>query len=268
MTTPVATLRTTSASASPAADRRCAARAWPAILAPWLLSLALHATAGILFHHFLLVEPVAPPRVATAPSSASSFQLAWEPIHTATLDFSSSIYMASSPELESELLEPEFESQTASELAEEPLALPPAREALMRSHMLDWNAFTEPILPPAPVHIAEAAPATRERSDPAPAPAASDLASDTIPPQYGSNPPPRYPRAAIRRSLEGLVILLVTVSVEGACIGVRVEQSSGHDILDEAALEAVRNWSFVPGRRGKRPVAAAVRVPIRFRLTD
>ena len=43
---------------------------------------------------------------------------------------------------------------------------------------------------------------------------------------------------------------------------------SGYEILDEAAIETVRTWKFVPGRSGGRAAASTVHVPVTFRLVD
>jgi protein TonB len=45
-----------------------------------------------------------------------------------------------------------------------------------------------------------------------------------------------------------------------------VQRSSGFEMLDRAAIAAVRRWVFEPGRRGGNPVAAWVQVPVRFAL--
>ncbi|MFW6162471.1 MAG: energy transducer TonB, partial [Planctomycetota bacterium] len=49
---------------------------------------------------------------------------------------------------------------------------------------------------------------------------------------------------------------------------VRVARSSGHAVLDEAAVAAVRRWRFTPARAGGAAVTAEVEIPIRFRLSD
>jgi protein TonB len=85
-------------------------------------------------------------------------------------------------------------------------------------------------------------------------------------PLYGVNPPPSYPRLAIRLGKQGVVLLEVFVSASGRVEEVRVATGSGHGILDEAALETVRGWRFAPGLRNGRPVAMRVRVPVRFEL--
>lgn len=81
-----------------------------------------------------------------------------------------------------------------------------------------------------------------------------------------NNPKPPYPLVARRRGLEGEVLLAVHVSREGLASEVHVKQSSGHALLDGAALDTVRRWRFVPAQRGNVRVDSDVEVPIRFRL--
>lgn len=83
---------------------------------------------------------------------------------------------------------------------------------------------------------------------------------------YLNNPAPRYPPAARRLGLQGTVVLRVWVNTEGKPEQVEIAQSSGAEPLDEAAINAVREWSFVPARQGDKAVTAAVDVPVRFRL--
>lgn len=84
---------------------------------------------------------------------------------------------------------------------------------------------------------------------------------------YLHNPPPQYPAAARRLQLEGTSTIRVLVSPEGRPKRVTVEKSSGVQLLDDAALEAVQQWSFVPARKGNKAIAAEVNVPMRFHLT-
>ena len=75
---------------------------------------------------------------------------------------------------------------------------------------------------------------------------------------------PAYPPAARRLGEEGLVILRVLVNPSGASQSVQVYRSSGHPRLDEAAVQAILRWTFVPAERGRRPVMAWLLVPVRF----
>lgn len=85
-------------------------------------------------------------------------------------------------------------------------------------------------------------------------------------PQYRSNPKPDYPAEARRLREEGVVMLSVSVSSEGRVTGVSVAQSSGHPLLDQAALEAVRHWTFEPAQALGFPVTSKPTVPVRFKL--
>ena len=82
----------------------------------------------------------------------------------------------------------------------------------------------------------------------------------------GANPLPDYPYRARRAGHEGRVVLRVAVDAAGMPTAVTVARSSGHDSLDDAALEAVRHWRFTPATAAGLAVAGTVEVPITFRL--
>lgn len=85
---------------------------------------------------------------------------------------------------------------------------------------------------------------------------------------YLHNPKPEYPALARSRGWTGKVKVRVHVTANGEASSVSLEQSSGHDILDEAALEAIKEWRFEPAKRGDTPVASVVIVPMPFNLTQ
>lgn len=87
-------------------------------------------------------------------------------------------------------------------------------------------------------------------------------------PGYFRNHPPKYPQLAKQLHQEGLVMLMVEVDRKGMPVTVEVEQSSGYQLLDQSALEAVRHWRFQPERIGNIPVESRVTIPIRFRLEE
>jgi protein TonB len=84
-------------------------------------------------------------------------------------------------------------------------------------------------------------------------------------PAYLHNPAPLYPALSKRNRETGTVFLLVNVNPEGNATSVTLHQSSGYDRLDQAAIQAVTRWRFVPGMRGQSAISATVIVPISFK---
>jgi protein TonB len=54
------------------------------------------------------------------------------------------------------------------------------------------------------------------------------------------NPMHFYPPEAVARGIEGETILILKYTVDGRLVDARIAKSSGHAILDQAALRAVR----------------------------
>lgn len=126
-------------------------------------------------------------------------------------------------------------------------------------------AVTEP--PPAPTQIQTAAiEATRAPAEPLNTASEPPTSAVNFSADYLQNPPPAYPLAARRRGLEGRVVLHVQVLENGRCGDISIKQSSGHELLDNAALQAVKEWRFIPAQRGDTAITARVDVPIHFKL--
>ncbi len=91
-----------------------------------------------------------------------------------------------------------------------------------------------------------------------------------VPPRFNAdyldNPPPSYPVLSRRLGERGRVVLRVLVNAKGTADKVELKSSSSSSRLDNAALEAVRRWRFVPARQGDQSVAAWVLIPITFAL--
>ncbi|MDR0533457.1 MAG: energy transducer TonB [Verrucomicrobiales bacterium] len=85
-------------------------------------------------------------------------------------------------------------------------------------------------------------------------------------PVYLHNPPPSYPTSARERSQEGRVLLRVSIGVDGAVSGIKVQRTSGYPVLDDAALAAVRKWVFSPATIGGVKVEDTIDLPIVFSL--
>lgn len=92
----------------------------------------------------------------------------------------------------------------------------------------------------------------------------------TEPPRFGvaylNNPKPKYPSLSRRSGEEGRVLLRVLVDANGNPETVEISSASGFERLDNAALEAVKQWRFVPAKKNNTPMSAYVTVPINFSL--
>jgi periplasmic protein TonB len=169
----------------------------------------------------------------------------------------------------------------------EPPKVPPPPEPAPRPRVAPRHVAARPAPrphfdAPAPVENApvteaplEAPPPVEAPPDPGPAgpPAPAAVAAKPAPivaahegANYLKNPRPAYPELAMRREWEGDVLLRVHVSPEGRALGISIQRSSGREVLDQAAIEAVRNWTFVAARQGGVAVGGWVTVPIVFRL--
>lgn len=85
---------------------------------------------------------------------------------------------------------------------------------------------------------------------------------------YLNNPPPSYPAIARRNGVQGRVVLNVEVLANGSSGKVTVQSSSGYAMLDNAALQTVKTWRFVPARHGGLVVDKWFLIPIQFSLKD
>jgi len=85
---------------------------------------------------------------------------------------------------------------------------------------------------------------------------------------YLNNPPPSYPMVARRMGLQGRVVLNVEVLASGVCGEINIHKSSGYTMLDNAALQTVKSWRFMPARQGGHAVDKWFMIPIQFSLKD
>jgi protein TonB len=107
-----------------------------------------------------------------------------------------------------------------------------------------------------------------QRAPPAPAPSTHGSITVLAAPRYRSNPRPEYPVACRRRHEEGEVRVAVAVGPDGRPLRVSLAKSSGHPLLDQAAIDAVRGWTFEPARTSELAVTSEVVVPVRFSLSQ
>ena len=85
-------------------------------------------------------------------------------------------------------------------------------------------------------------------------------------PKYAENPKPVYPQEAKEKGHEGEVILRVEVLSNGQVGQIEVRRSSGYESLDRSALTTVKQWRFMPAKKGDIAVPLWVNIPIKFQL--
>lgn len=84
-------------------------------------------------------------------------------------------------------------------------------------------------------------------------------------PQVIYSPEPSFSEEARKAKFQGIVELLVVVGKDGRTYNIRVAQSLGMG-LDEQAIEAVRRWRFRPATLNGQPVATQIAVQVDFHL--
>lgn len=80
-----------------------------------------------------------------------------------------------------------------------------------------------------------------------------------------TSPMPVYPVLARRGRVEGTVRLTATISKDGTVE--KVETVSGHAILEQAAVEAVRRWKYRPTVLNGEPVEVVTTIDVVFKLS-
>ncbi|HEX9755081.1 MAG TPA: energy transducer TonB [Gemmatimonadales bacterium] len=107
----------------------------------------------------------------------------------------------------------------------------------------------------------------RRADDPPPDAPPNPGPRDQPPVPLDANPPVEYPPALYAQGVSGTVVLRLFVDEQGTIVAdsTRIEESSGHAVLDSAAVAAVPRLRYAPALRSGRPVAAPFRQPIDFR---
>lgn len=134
--------------------------------------------------------------------------------------------------------------------SERAVTAPPAETATPVREELASAAPNAAAAPPAPMALPVPAPVIPPRTDAA----------------HLNNPAPVYPAGSRRFGEQGRVLLDVYILPDGRVGEIKLRRSSGSGRLDEAALEAVRRWRYVPARRGNEPIPYWYVQPIAFSL--
>lgn len=147
-----------------------------------------------------------------------------------------------------------------------PMPAAPARDGQRMSLAVATASPRGPLPARRPVGI------PREASGGSAIPGASASAPNDLPPliavpRFRRPPrPPDYPPRAVELDLTGTVVVRALLDPEGDPREIRIHRSSGHAVLDGAAVAAVRGWHFAPASRDGRRIPAWVEVPVHFRL--
>ncbi|MBG6074459.1 energy transducer TonB [Polaromonas sp. CG_9.11] len=118
-----------------------------------------------------------------------------------------------------------------------------------------------PAFTPAPVAEAPAGPAA-----PGGPPASPSIQLPSSNADYLQNPKPAYPALSKRLGEQGKVVIRVLIGADGTPQKAELRQSSGYERLDQAALNTVLKWRYVPGKRGGVAEDMWFNVPINFVL--
>jgi TonB family protein len=94
-------------------------------------------------------------------------------------------------------------------------------------------------------------------------PANSDLSYDPV-----AHAQPIYPGFDVIFGIQGEAVLMVLVNPDGQAADIKVEKSAGARELDRAAINAVRQWRFIPGRKSGVAQAGYARIPISFGMEE
>lgn len=75
---------------------------------------------------------------------------------------------------------------------------------------------------------------------------------------------PVYPAIAQAARVQGIVIVQATIGIDGAVVDATVLRSV--PLLDQAAVDAVRQWRYTPTSLNGKPVAVVMTVTVNFQL--
>jgi periplasmic protein TonB len=90
------------------------------------------------------------------------------------------------------------------------------------------------------------------------------LSEPIIQAQLISRVEPRYPPLAVQIHLQGTVLLHAIISRQGTITSLEV--ASGHPLLVQAALDAVRHWRYRPTMLNGEPVEVETTITVIFQL--
>jgi TonB family protein len=141
--------------------------------------------------------------------------------------------------------------------------MPEARDQKRGRQPYIWGRMNRAIVAVGVVLVAlTASPSIGQEPEGQPAPLR--VGGDIRRPRMLKNPPPEYPLAARLQRLEGTVTLEITIGPTGLVQNVTVLRSVPG--LDDAAVDAVRQWEFEPTTVRGEPIAVVATVDVPFSI--
>ena len=94
------------------------------------------------------------------------------------------------------------------------------------------------------------------------------MTSDTvdIPPRPIQRTPPKYPKQAQKKGIEGYVVLSLLIDNRGQVQDIVVVESYPAETFERSALDAIQSWSFQPGEYKGQAVPVRVTQTLKFEL--
>ena len=124
--------------------------------------------------------------------------------------------------------------------------------------------------PESPAASQASTAAVAQMAAPVPAAEAKEPAVPVTPPRADAamlnNPAPVYPALSRRFREAGRVLFDVYILPDGSVGQIKLKRSSGFARLDDAALEAIRRWRYIPAKRGNEPIPYWYVQPLDFEL--
>jgi protein TonB len=160
-------------------------------------------------------------------------------------------------------------------------------ETILQTNMIETEKPKDLPPPPPPVDLKERPPVQVIAPDinitipvEAPPPPITNITTQITPPAPPRPPPPGtpvkptyvpdvqdyYPEVSRRNGEEGRAIVKVCVSAAGKIDSVEAAASTGHPLLDEAALKVAKAFRFKPATSEGKPVASCANLPVKFEL--